>query len=305
MPVATNGAGPAASATAPGIAPETAVQATNSHYDLPTEYFAAFLDQRLKYSSGLYEEPGFTLDQAQTAKLHFVARRLGLAGGERLLDIGCGWGSLSLFMAAEYGCDVVGVTPAANQAAFINARAAELGIGDRVDIRVGRFTELELDGRFGAVTMLGSIIHMPDRLSVLRQVFALLQRGGRLYLSESAFRSAEVYDEFAARPGTRHVTETIFGFADLVPFSALIAAVESAGFSLGALDDLTEHYHRTIEDWRERAVRNRDAVEAAVPGSSEALIRYLETANAAWGYTSKHYAVTAGKTRLGSGVPPS
>ena len=80
-----------------------AVAATNQHYDLDPELFGLFLDPLLKYSSALYESPGDTLAVAQERKLRFVAGRLGIAGGERLLDVGCGWGSLVLFMAREYG----------------------------------------------------------------------------------------------------------------------------------------------------------------------------------------------------------
>ncbi|MFC9931752.1 SAM-dependent methyltransferase [Streptomyces sp. NPDC127190] len=281
------------------LPPEEAKRATNEHYELPPEVFRAFLDERVKYSSGLYRTPDATLEEAQTAKLHFVAERLQLRGGECLLDIGCGWGSLTLFMAQEYGCEVTGVTPSGPQAEYIREQAAKLKLAGRVDIRVGSYTDLEIDGRYDAATMLGSIIHMPDRVAVLRKVYGSLRRQGRLYLSESCFRSAEVYREFADRPGTKHVTETIFGFADMVPFSHLVGAAESAGFSLEALDDLTAHYHRTIEDWHRRAEANSDRIEAVAPGMTEPLLRYLRTANAGWGYTSKHYALTASKTRLG------
>ncbi|MCZ7415184.1 SAM-dependent methyltransferase [Streptomyces sp. WMMC897] len=281
------------------LPPEEARQATNEHYELPPEVFMAFLDERVKYSSALYLTPGATLEEAQTAKLHFVAERLGLRGGECLLDVGCGWGSLTLFMAQEYGCEVTGVTPSTPQAEYVREQALRLRIADRVHIRVGSYSDLDIDGRYDAATMLGSIVHMPDRVAVLRKAYASLRREGRLYLSESCFRSAEVYREFASRPGTRHVTETIFGFADMVPFSQLIEAAESAGFSLERLDDLTAHYHRTIEEWERRAQANRERIEAAAPGMAEPLVRYLRTANAGWGYTSKHYALTAAKSRLG------
>ncbi|HTJ66790.1 MAG TPA: class I SAM-dependent methyltransferase [Actinospica sp.] len=279
---------------------EGARSATNKHYDdTPPEVFAAFLDTRLKYSSGLYPEPDLSLEDAQTAKLHFVAERLGVTGGERLLDVGCGWGSLTLFMASEYECEVTGVTPAQSQADYIKAKAAELGVAERVRIVVGGFSSVPVDGRYDAVTMLGSIIHMPDRVAVLRKAYQLLDRRGRLYLSESCFRSAEVYDEYVNRPGTKHVTEGIFGFADMVPVSVLVAAVESAGFGLLSLDDLTADYHRTIEEWERRAIANRDVIEKLAPGYSEPLERYLRTANAGWGYTTKHYALTADKSRMG------
>lgn len=281
------------------LAPEDARRATNEHYELPPEVFEAFLDDRVKYSSALYRVPNATLEEAQTAKLHFVAERLALRGGECLLDVGCGWGSLTLFMAQEYGCEVTGVTPSAPQAQYVRDKAAELGVANRVDIRVGSYSDLDIDGRYDAVTMLGSIIHMPDRVAVLRKAYESLGRQGRLYLSESCFRNDEVYREFAARPGTKHVTETIFGFADMVPFSHLIAATEAAGFSLVGLDDLTAHYRCTIEEWERRALANRDRIEAVAPGMADPLVEYLRIANAGWGYTSKHYALTATKSRLG------
>jgi cyclopropane-fatty-acyl-phospholipid synthase len=278
---------------------EEARRATNRHYELPTAFFAAYLDRRLKYSSGLYEHPDATLNEAQTAKLHYVAQRLGLSAGSRVLDIGCGWGSLILFMATEYACRATGVTPSATQAAYITERAEELGVADRIHVELGSFCDLGLDGWYDAVTMLGSIIHMPDRAAVLEKVTSLLRRGGILYLSESCFRNWRIYEEFSTRPGTRHVTEGIFGFADMVPLSALVEAVESAGLSLTGLTDLTAHYGRTIADWERRAMANRDDIEKAAPGMFDPLIRYLQTASAGWGYTTKHYALTAAKVRLG------
>jgi cyclopropane-fatty-acyl-phospholipid synthase len=283
---------------------EEAQRATNRHYELPTAFFAAYLDRRLKYSSGLYRDPGTTLDQAQTAKLHFVAQRLGLSAGSHVLDIGCGWGSLVLFMATEYGCRVMGVTPSASQAAYIIERAEELGVADRIYIEGGSFGELRIDGRYDAVTMLGSIIHMPDRAFVLEKIKGLLRQNGVLYLSESCFRDWRTYEKFSARPGTRHVTEGIFGFADMVPLSALVNAVESAGFSLTGLTDLTAHYRRTTTDWETRALANRDDIEKAAPGMFDPLIRYLQTASAGWGYTTKHYALTAVRSRLGPEYVP-
>lgn len=283
----------------PHLTAEQARLATNRHYELPTAFFAAYLDRRLKYSSGLYQRPDTTLDQAQTAKLHFVARQLGVPAGGQVLDIGCGWGSLVLFMAAEYGCRVTGVTPSATQAGYIIERAGELGVADQINIERGSFGDLDIDGRHDAVTMLGSIIHMPDRTGVLHRVKSLLRPNGALYLSESCFRNWRTYEEFSVRPGTRHVTEDIFGFADMVPVSALVESVESAGLSLTGLTDLTAHYRRTTLDWETRAVANRDDIEKAAPGMFDPLIRYLQTASAGWGYTAKHYALTAVRSRLG------
>ncbi|MFI6094834.1 SAM-dependent methyltransferase [Lentzea sp. NPDC051213] len=286
------------------VTPGEAREATNQHYELPPELFGIYLDQRLKYSAGLYTDEHTDLDQAQTNKLHFVARQLGLRGGEQLLDIGCGWGSLILFMAKEYGCHATGVTPSGPQADFIMTRAEQMGVAGLITLRSGSFSEIDVPGRFDAVTMLGSIVHMPDRADVLRKVHGLLRRNGSLYVSESCFRDHATYREFSRRPGTVHVTESIFGFADMVPVSVLVEAVESAGFSLTGLTDLTAHYHRTIEQWEERAQDGLDRIEEVAPGMGEPLIRYLQTANAGWGYTTKHYALNARKSRMGPAEAP-
>ncbi|MES4907255.1 MULTISPECIES: class I SAM-dependent methyltransferase [unclassified Streptomyces] len=286
------------------VTPQAAYQATNRHYELPAELFGIYLDRRLKYSSGLYTDQDTDLDRAQTDKLHFVARQLGLTGGERLLDIGCGWGSLILFMAQEYGCHATGVTPSRPQLEYIRTQAKTAGVADLITLEHGSFGDVEVAGPYDAVTMLGSIVHMPDRTAVLRKVYDLLRRGGSLYLSESCFRNRASYEEFSRRPGTKHVTEDIFGFADMVPLSTLVEAVESAGFSLTALSDLTAHYRRTIEDWEQRIHAERDRVERAAPGMSEPLVRYLRTANAGWGYTTKHYALSARKSRMGPAEAP-
>jgi cyclopropane-fatty-acyl-phospholipid synthase len=281
------------------LSPRDAHLATNRHYELPVDLFAVYLDRRLKYSSGLYSDNADDLDHAQTNKLRFVARQLGIAGGERVLDIGCGWGSLVLFMAQEFACHTVGVTPSLPQAEYIRAEAERMGVGDLVTLEIGSFADTDLTGRFDAVTMLGSIVHMPNRTAVLAKAYQLLRRGGALYLSESCFRDQATYQEFSRRPGTKQVTEEIFGFADMVPLSMLVEAVETAGFSLAGLTDLTPHYYRTIEEWERRAEAARDRIELVEPGMSGPLIQYLQTANAGWGYTTKHYALSALRTRMG------
>jgi cyclopropane-fatty-acyl-phospholipid synthase len=270
---------------------------TNQHYGQNPRVFAAFLDRTLKYSSGLYSCPGDTLDQAQLRKLEFVADQLGLRGGERVLDVGCGWGSLVLFMADRLGCDVVGVTPAPPQAAYILEQAARRGLNERVRIEIGRFQDLTLDGHFAAVTMLGSIVHIRDRAGAVRACRRMLRRGGRLYISESCFRNHALYREFSMRPATLFVRDEIFGWGDMVPLSVLIEAVEDAGFSVMSLADLTEHYGRTIEDWRRNLAANRAAMQACSPGLADRLDRAFQVANAGWGYTTKHYALTCANAR--------
>ena len=276
------------------------VAATNRHYDLDPEVFGLFLDPLRKYSCALYESPGDTLATAQERKLRFVAGRLGIAGGERLLDVGCGWGSLVLFMAREYGCLTTGISPARRQHEFIAARAAEMGISGLVRTEVGYFEQAGLPDRgFDAVTMLGSVVHMPDLDAAFRKARQVLRRGGSLYVSESCFRSAAARQAHQRRAGTRFVRDSIFGWGDMRPLSALVEAAENAGFSVAAVDDLTAHYRRTIEDWLAGVRAARRRIEELAPGYAAELERYLEIANAGWGYTTKHYALTCRNARKG------
>src|SRR6266705_1471215 len=117
---------------------------TNTHYDQDPRIFQLFLDPAMKYSPGLFPEGNEDLETAQIKKMHFIAQQLGIEGGERVLDVGCGWGGLVCFLAKEHRCAVVGVTPAPRQADYIRARASRLGIADRVRIVVGHFHEVSL-----------------------------------------------------------------------------------------------------------------------------------------------------------------
>ncbi|MEU8567826.1 class I SAM-dependent methyltransferase [Streptomyces pathocidini] len=291
------------SEAAPKVEPAEAVAATNRHYTLPPPVFAAFLGRRMKYTCGLYGPGVGSLDEAQEAKLRMIASLLGVRGGERVLDIGCGWGALALFLAQEYDCHVTAVAPAPVQTAHLRAAAERLGLADRVEVRDASVEELEPDGTpFDAVAMVGVIEHMPDHAAALRTAARLLRRGGTLYLSASCFRSHATRHEFASRPGSRHVTEGIFGYAVMRPVSVLVAGLEDAGLSMTTLTDLTGHYHRTIEEWLRRAELHRAEIDREHPGLTDDLVRYFRVTNAGWGYTTKHYALTAVRSRMGRTV---
>jgi cyclopropane-fatty-acyl-phospholipid synthase len=271
---------------------------TNQHYDLSPQVFTLFLDPSLKYSSGLYGEATDSLAQAQFRKMEFIARQLGLKGEDRVLDIGCGWGGLLFYLAEHLGCRTVGVTPSPQQAAYIREKSERLGLGDRIRVELAPFQQLALPGRaFEAITLVGSIVHMRDKPGVLAECYRLCAPRGRVYLSETCFRNRAKCRQFGERAGTRFVRETIFGWGELLPLSVYCEYLEDAGFSFLGLTDLTRHYSRTIEDWRRNVLRNREALEDLHPGIVEPLLQYFEIANAGWGYTTKQYAIVAGRSR--------
>lgn len=271
---------------------------TNQHYDLDPEVFAQFLDPTRKYSAGLYRDEADDLATAQRRKLAFVAGRLAVRGGERVLDVGCGWGALTLHLATEHGCRVTGVTPAERQRDHVRTTAEDRGLGRLVDVHHGTIEEFTAPrASFDAAAALGSVVHVPDLPAVLTGIRRLLRRGGRCYVSESCFRSAGIAGEFDARPGTEFVRHEVFGNGRLRPLSELVAAAETAGFSVEAVDDLTDDYRRTIDDWIAGVAASADRIDALSPGTAARLTEYLRVANAGWGYTTKHYGLTLRNAR--------
>jgi cyclopropane-fatty-acyl-phospholipid synthase len=271
---------------------------TNGHYDQEPRVFGLFLDPTLKYSSGIYASDTDDLALAQQQKLDYIAEQLAAAPGKRFLDIGCGWGSLAFHLADKYGCDVVGLTPAPHQAEYIRERAHERGLANRVTVKVTHFQETRLpDKSFDGASLVGSIVHMMDKASVVAETYRICKPKGRLYLSESCYRNAARKAEFETRPGSLHVANSIFGLVDMPPVSNYARYMEDAGYSLIGLRDLTADYHRTIEDWRANLIRNKAQFESHAPGEWDKYIRYFEAANAGWGFTTKHYAIIGARSR--------
>ncbi len=282
------------------MTPDQAALATNQHYELPPQVFEAFLDRRMKYTCGLYQNGDESLDQAQEAKLRFIARRLHLAGGERMLDVGCGWGSLLLFLATEFGCHVTGMTPAAAQIRYVAERARVEGLDSLVSLMPVSVYDAHVPQRhYDAVTLVGVIEALPDLDAVLYKLARGLRPGGRLYLSAACYRSQSTRLEYAARPGSRNVSEEIFGYGTMRPLSEVLEAIAGAGLSPSGVYHLSGHYRQTITDWQRRIAANRTVIDAHRPGYAQDLLAYLDIANAAWGYTTRHYAVTAVRRRDG------
>lgn len=282
------------SAAAAAASPER----TNQHYDQSPRLFQLFLDESLKYSAGKFITGDESLHQAQLQKMDFVAEQIGARSGSSVLDVGCGWGSLTLHLASRFGCQVVGVTPSPSQAEYIRGKARALGVAEAVTITVGTFDQVDLGGRkFDAATMLGSVTHMRDKSGSVDKATKHLRTGGRYYLSESCFRNRRVYDEFDSRPGTDFIRNDIFGWGELVPMSTFVIAFEDAGLSLAGLTDLTNDYARTIEHWRANAVRNRAEIDALEAGKTDQLLRYFDICNAGWGLTTKHYGLVGLRRR--------
>jgi cyclopropane-fatty-acyl-phospholipid synthase len=272
--------------------------ATLQHYDDDPRIFRLFLDPRLKYSPGLYTGEDDTMAAAVERKLAWVVDKLRLHESSCLLDIGCGWGALAGFAAERTGCSVVAITPSKNQADFIRARMIETGAADRVHVLQTHVQDANLEPRsFDAVCLMGSIIHMDDKAAIVERAYRALRKDGRIYLSEVCSKSEALWRKFEGGADTRFLMKDVFGWASVVPLSRYIEHLENAGFSVEGVWDFTGHYRRAISDWKKNVEKNREALEAIRTGVADHLLRYFDTANAAWGYTVKQYSIVGAKVR--------
>src|SRR3954451_19772117 len=197
--------------------------AISHHYDVGNDFYDLVLGPSMVYSCAVWEDEATGLDAAQEAKLDLVCRKLGLRAGSRLLDVGCGWGSLALHAAQRYGADVVGITLSAEQAALARERVADAGLAERITIRVQDYRAVE-DGPFDAVASIGMAEHV-GRAGMAGDGAALhdlLAPGGRLLHHAIAWSAGETTwddDTFIAR--------YVFPDGELITLAETVAALEA------------------------------------------------------------------------------
>ncbi|HEY5835405.1 cyclopropane-fatty-acyl-phospholipid synthase family protein [Streptomyces sp.] len=217
------------------------------HYDVGNDFYELVLGPSMVYSCALWPEPGTTLEQAQYAKLDLVCRKLGLREGRRLLDVGCGWGSMVLHAAEHYGVQATGITLSVEQAAYARKRIADAGLADRIEIRVQDYRDVR-DGPYDAISSIGMAEHVgSDRyLEYARTLHALLKPGGRLLNHQIGRRP--VRDEQAYRID-EFIDRYVFPDGELAPIGATVSRLEEAGFEVRDVEALREHYARTLRAW--------------------------------------------------------
>lgn len=222
-------------------------QAISHHYDVGNDFYELVLGPSMVYSCAYFEEPGSTLEDAQRDKLELICRKLGLKPGMRLLDVGCGWGSMAIHAAREHGVHVVGVTLSREQAAYARKRIAEEGLTDRVEIRVQDYRDVR-DGPYDAISSIGMAEHVgSDRyLDYARDLHTLLKPGGRLLNHQIARRP--LGDE-AAYSVDEFIDAYVFPDGELAPLGTTVGLLERAGFEVRDVESIREHYAHTLRRW--------------------------------------------------------
>ena len=235
------------------IARETARRNVAHHYDLDEKLFRLFLDDDLQYSCAYFETPDVSLEQAQLAKKRHIAAKMMLAPGQRVLDIGCGWGGMSLFLARDCGADVTGVTLSTEQKRVACQRAKELGLADRVHIELQDYRAVE--GQFDRLVSVGMFEHVgPQNFPAFFKTARRLMKDDSVFVLHSIGRAKP---NIADPP---FVEKYIFPNGHIPALSETLKAIEGAGLLVKDIEILTFHYADTLKHWRERFHANRDKV---------------------------------------------
>ncbi|CAL9441713.1 putative fatty acid methyltransferase [Streptomyces sp. enrichment culture] len=252
-------------------------RAVSHHYDVGNDFYELFLGPSMVYSCAYWRAPepeGGTLEEAQRDKLELVCRKLDLKPGQRLLDVGCGWGSMAVHAAREHGVSVVGVTLSREQAVYARKRVADEGLTDRVEIRVQDYRDVA-DGPYDAISSIGMAEHVGAEryLEYARNLYALLKPGGRLLNHQIARRPEK--DESAYRVD-EFIDAYVFPDGELAPVGTTVTQLERAGFEVRDVESIREHYALTLRRW----VANLEthwarAVELSSPGRARVWRLYM------------------------------
>ena len=220
------------------------------HYDLTVDFYRLFLDEDLQYSCAYFDSPGVTLDQAQVAKKRRLIDKLVLSPGQRVLDIGCGWGGLGLSLA-EAGARVTGVTLSTEQQRTATERAAGRGLSDRADFRLQDYRDLTEP--FDRIVSVGMFEHVgvPNYQAYFDHVARLLTNDGVAVIHSIGRKSAPS----RTQPWVR---KYIFPGGYIPALSEVLPAIERSGLWITDMEVLRLHYAETLKAWRSRFMARRD-----------------------------------------------
>ncbi len=285
-------------------------EAVTHHYDVSNSFYEMVLGKSMVYSCACFAEVGEPLEIAQLRKLDLIARKLELAPGMRLLDVGCGWGSMAIHAARTYGCQVVGITLSEPQRSFAEQRAAALGLSELIEFRVQDYRDV-VDGPFDAISSIGMFEHVGRKAveAYVGSLWRLLKPGGRL-LNHAIGRPAtkesdptpsrrrEVLRQTAVAAGLRgpsrvhspFIERYVFPDGELHEVGMQTTMFQQQGFEIRHLESLREHYALTLRCWVANLEAHWDAAVADV-GVERARVWRLYMAGSAVGFERHHLEI--------------
>ena len=222
-------------------------QAVSQHYDVGNDFYRIVLGPSMVYSCAYWTGtgPDYDLAAAQRDKLDLICRKLDLRPGQRLLDVGCGWGSLALHAARSYDVRVLGITLSTEQADYARKQIAEAGLADQVEIRLQDYRDLE-DGPFDAIASVGMAEHVGTGPygRYARILYEQLKPGGRLLNHQIA-----AIHPVPNTSGRSFIDAYVFPDGEMAPIGTTVSLLEEAGFEVRDVQAMREHYPRTLREW--------------------------------------------------------
>ena len=271
--------------------------AISHHYDVSNRFYEMVLGPTMTYSCAVFSSPDDTLEIAQKRKVDLVARKLGLSPGDRLLDVGCGWGAMAIHAAKTYGARVVGVTLSKPQQEYASEKAKQEGVSEFVEFRVQDFRDVT-DGPFDAICSIGMFEHVGRRSMALytQTLFDLLRPGGRFLnhaigrpgsleqnpepsrtdLAKQHFQQALGF-RGESKIGSPFMDRYVFPDGELHEVGELVSLFQAHGFEVRHLESLREHYALTLRRWVDNLVKRFDeAVYEVGPERARVWRLYME-----------------------------
>ncbi|MEV6357890.1 cyclopropane-fatty-acyl-phospholipid synthase family protein [Streptomyces hydrogenans] len=275
------------------------------HYDLSNDFYALLLDESMAYSCAYWtrpDDPAYTLADAQRDKLDLICRKLGLGQGDRLLDVGCGWGSLTVHAARAYKARVTAVTLSRAQHEFVTSRAVREGVADLVDVQLRHWRDIDGGGYDAAAAVeMGEHVGDAEYPAFATKLYDVLRPEGRLLIQQMS-RGAHA-------PGGGAFIETyIAPDMHMRPVGRTVDVLETAGLEARSVESLREHYATTIDAWRATLEERWIDIEALV-GTTTARVWRLYLAGASLAFTERRMGVdqilAVRPTREGASAMPA
>ena len=229
---------------------ESDSKAIEYHYDVSNEFYAQWLDERMVYSCGYFENGDESLGEAQVRKIDHILTKIQLQPGQRLLDIGCGWGALVLRAAQKFGAHCVGVTLSKNQHALARERVKAAGLEGRIDIRLQDYRDVN-DSPFDRITSVGMFEHVGlDHLAAyFGHIRSLLKPDG--WAMNHGITSTDAHDGETRHGGGTFIDRYVFPQGELPHISTVLRTMQEGGLEAFDVESLRRHYMRTTQLWSE------------------------------------------------------
>ncbi len=276
--------------------------AVTYHYDVSNEFYSLWLDRSMTYSCAYFKSPEDDLDIAQAQKLDYICRKLRLQRGDRILDIGCGWGGLLIHAASNYGVRARGITLSVAQAELARERIRQAGLASQCMVEVCDYRDLDAPQEYDKLVSVGMFEHVGESLlpEYFRRAWYLLRPGG-VFLNHGIASSPTSQGN-----GPGFTEKYVFPDGELVPINLTLRAAEECQFQVRDVENLREHYTLTLRHWV-RQLEEKAEHARSIVGDVTYRVWRLYMSGAAHGFSSGRinlYQVLLSKPDLGDSHLP-